>query len=195
MAAPPFDWLDSMMWSIAASGVLLGIAAIRLRYNASTDSIEEENKNVSTGLGVALGLSGFYLFIAGIMISFMSPTAFGGRYSILFGGAGALGGLVVISVALALLLRRGLQAASYFGLVTGIYLVVDAMAIWNNGMTRDPTVSTILYLAPALSLFLSVPATHVNNKIARYVFAVFAFLLAIGWIYFAYNTTSGHLAP
>lgn len=195
MAAPAFDWLDSMMWSIAASGILLGISAIRLHYNAKTDAIEDENKNVSTGLGLTLGITGFYLFITGIMISFMTPAAFGGRFSILFGGAGALGGLVIVSVATAILLRRGLQASSYFAFIVGIYLVVDAISIITYGMTKSPTESAILYAAPAVAMFLSVPATHLNSRAARWVFAVFAILFAIGWIFLAYNTTMGHLAP
>lgn len=196
MAAPNFDYLDSMMWSIAASGIILGVAALRLRYKASTDSIEEEQKNLASGFGVALGATGFYLFITGLSISFTWPFAFsGGAYNILFGGVGALGGLVLLSISAALFLRRGLQACSYFALVLGLYLIVDAYSIFTYKLTKDPMLSTLLYLAPAAALILSVPATHIENKWSRWAFAIFAFLLAIAWLYFAYTVTPSHLQP
>jgi uncharacterized membrane protein len=182
-----------MMWSIAASGVILGVAALRLRYKASTDSIDEEQKNVSTGLGVALGATGFYLFITSIAISF--GWHFSGGSNILFGGVGALGGLVLMSVAAALFLRRGLQACSYFAAVLGVYLISDAYSIWTYALTKDPTKSTLVYLAPAVALLLSVPAVHIQNKWSRYIWAIFAFLFAAAWLYFAATTTPAHLAP
>ncbi len=98
------DYLDSMMWAIAASGVILGVAALRLRYKPSTDSIDEEQKNVSSGLGVALGATGFYIFLTSIAITFgVFPSGLQ-TYNILFGGVGALGGLVLLSGSAALLL-------------------------------------------------------------------------------------------
>lgn len=47
------------MWSIVASGVMLAVAAFRLPYNTSSDTIEEQGKNLGKGLGVPLGFSGF----------------------------------------------------------------------------------------------------------------------------------------
>jgi uncharacterized membrane protein len=193
LVAPNYDYLDSMMWSMVASGILLAIAALRLRYKASSDSIEEEQKNIATGLGVALGATGFYLFITGITIQIVHP--YSGGYNILFGGAGALGGLVLLSVSRALFLRRGLQACSYFALVLGLYLIADAYSIFTYSLTSDPTKSTLLYLAPAAALILSVPASHIDNKWARWVFAIFAFLFAAAWLYFAFTVTPSHLHP
>jgi uncharacterized membrane protein len=195
LAAPALDYLDSMMWSIAASGVILGVAALRLRYKASTDSIDEEQKNISTGLGVALGATGLYLFLTSMAISFgIFPSGLP-RYNILFGGVGALGGLVLLSVAAALFLRRGLQACSYFAAVLGVYLVSDAWSVWTYGMTSDPTKTTLVYLAPAVALLLSPFAVHFQNKWSRYVWAIFAFLFAAAWLYFAATTTPSHLHP
>jgi uncharacterized membrane protein len=193
LVAPNYDYLDSMMWSMVASGILLAIAALRLRYKASSDSIEEEQKNIATGLGVALGATGFYLFITGITIQIVHP--YSGGYNILFGGVSALGGLVLLSVAAALFLRRGLQACSYFAFVLGLYLIADAYSIFSYNLTSDPTKSTLLYLAPAAALILSVPAVHIQNKWARYVFAIFAFLFAAAWLYFAQSVTPSHLHP
>jgi uncharacterized membrane protein len=195
LAAPALDYLDSMMWSIAASGVILGIAALRLRYKASTDSIDEEQKNLSTGLGVALGATGLYLFLTSIAISFgVFPSGLP-RYNILFGGVGALGGLVLLSVSAALFLRRGLQACSYFAAVLGVYLISDAYSVWTYGMTSDPTKTTLVYLAPAVALLLSPFALHIQNKWSRYIWAIFAFLFAAAWLYFAATTTPSHLHP
>lgn len=196
-----FDYLDSMMWSIVASGIILGVAALRLRYKASTDSFDEEQKNLARGLGVALGVNGFYLFITGLSIGFLWPfTTSGGLYNVLFGGVAVLGGLLLLSVASAMFLGHGLQASSYFALVLGLYLIVDAYSILYYStrtvkITRDPTLSAMLYLAPAAALIFSVPATHIDNKWVRRLFAVLAFLFAIGWLYFALNVTFGHLAP
>jgi hypothetical protein len=53
----PFDYLDSMMWSIVASGIMLAVAAFRLPYNASSDTVDEQGKNLGRGLGMALGFS------------------------------------------------------------------------------------------------------------------------------------------
>jgi uncharacterized membrane protein len=193
LAAPAFDYLDSMMWSIAASGIILGIAALRLRYKASTDSIDEEQKNIASGLGVALGATGFYLFIASMGINF--GWHFSSGSDILFGGVGALGGLVLMSVAAALFLRRGLQACSYFAAVLGLYLVSDAYSIWTYGLTSDPTKATLVYLAPAAALLLSPFAVHFESRWSRWIWAIFAFLFAGAWLYFAMTTTPAHLHP
>ncbi|HYB68817.1 MAG TPA: DUF981 family protein [Candidatus Acidoferrales bacterium] len=195
MAAPMNDFLDAMMWSIAASGVLLGIAALRLHYKVSSDSIEEEQKNLATGLGVALGATGLYLFLTGIYIQFVPspPSPFGSPYFVLFGGVSSLGGLVMLSVAAAFFLRRGLQACSYFAFVVGLYLISDAYSIYKYSLTSDPFKSTLLYLAPAVALLLSVPALHIQNRWSRVVFAIFAFIFAGAWFYFAATTTPTHL--
>jgi len=190
-----------MMWSIVASGIMLGVAAFRLPYNASSDTIEEQGKGLGKGLGLALGLSGFYLFITGLATSLQWPYAFSnGIYNVLFGGAAALGGLVILSAAAALYFGHGLQATSYFALVAGIYLIVDAYSIMLYStdtvrITREPLLSALLYLAPAAAMILSVPAMHIQNKYARWVFGIFAFIFAIAWLYFAYTTTTGHLKP
>ncbi len=193
----PFDYLDSMMWSIVASGVLLGIAMLRLRYKASSDSVEDEGKNLAKGLAIPLGAAGLYLFVTGIAISLTWPfgAISGGVYNVLFGGAAALGGLVLLSASVALFLGRGLQAVSYFAVVVGLYLIVDAVSILNYQLTREPTLSALLYLAPAAATFLSVPATHIDNKWLRRLFAVFAFLFAVAWLVFASQVTLGHLEP
>ena len=192
-----FDYLDSMMWSIVASGVLLGITMLRLPYTASSDSVEDKGKNLSTGLAISIGAAGFYLFITGMEISLTWPygAISGGVYNVLFGGAAALGGLVLLAGSVALFLNRGFQAVSYFAVVLGLYLTVDAFSILKYQLTREPTLSALLYLAPAAATFLSVPVTHIDNKRLRWLFAIFAFAFAVAWLFFASEVTLGHLAP
>jgi uncharacterized membrane protein len=127
-------------------------------------------------------------------------TSSGGLYNVLFGGVAVLGGLLLVSIAAALFQGHGLQACSYFAFVLGLYLIIDAYSIYyySTGATRitsNPMLSTILYLAPAVSAIFSVPATHIDNKWLRRAFAVLIFLFAIGWMYFAFNVTFGHLKP
>lgn len=199
MAAPPFDYLDSMAWDVAISAVLLGVAALRLPYKASSDSVEESGKNLRMGFAAAIGLAGLYLFIAGAGIGFIWP--FGAReapyagsaYNVLFGGVSALSGLVLLAASLALFFNGGLKAVSYFAAVVGLYAVVDAYSMVKVRLTRTPELAALAFLAFAVTAFLSVPATHSDNKWLRRLFAIVAFLFAIAWLYEAANITLGHL--
>jgi uncharacterized membrane protein len=196
--ALPFDYLDSMAWSIVASAVLVGIAAIRLPFKASEDTVEDKGKHLRMGLAVALGATGFYLFITGLAISITWPFASsGGVYNILFGGAASLGGLVILATSVTLAINASLKAVSYFAVVVGLYLVVDAYAIMSYGLTRADgrLIAILAYGGAALASFLSVPATHSDNKYLRWLFAVFAFLFALAWLAQAGTFTWGHLAP
>ena len=196
MAAPPFDYLDSMAWDIALSAVLVGLAALRLPYKASSDSVEDGNKKLRTGFAAAIGGSGLYLFLTGISISFKwSFASSGGIYNILFGGIATLGGLTLVVAAIALFLNGGLSVVSYFAAVVALYAVIDAYAMMNYGLTSNPTLAALAYLSFAAAGFLSVPATHINSKYARWIFAIFAFLFAIAWGYQGYQFTTGHLKP
>lgn len=185
--------LDSMAWDIAIAGVLLGIAAIKLPYKASSDSVEEKGRNLRIGLAVALGASGFYLFINGLFISFTGP--FPSHYSVLFSGAAALGGLALIAASVALFLNGGLQTVSYLAAVVGLYIAVDAYAIVSYELTKEPLLAALAYLSAAVASWLTVPAFHFDNKWARWLFAIFAFLCAIAWLYEGYEFTYGHLEP
>lgn len=203
--AIPFDYLDSMAWDIVISAVLLGIAALRLPYKASSDSVEERGKNLRLGFAAAIGAAGLYLFITGIAISvtwpfgfpyggqFTPPAYVGGQYNILFGGVAALGGLALLAASVALFFNASLSTVSYFAVVAGLYAVVDAYAMISARLTKAPELSALGYLAFTAAAFLSVPATHSDNKWLRRLFAVFAFLFAIAWLYEAANFTLGHL--
>jgi len=196
--ALPFDYLDSMAWSIVVSAVLVGIAAIRLPYKASEDNVEDKGKGLRIGLATALGASGLYLFITGLAISFTWPfESSAGLYNILFGGAASLGGLIILATSVTLFLNGSLKAVSYFAFVVGLYIAVDAYAIMNYGLTRADTrwLAASSYAAAAVASFLSVPATHSDNKWLRWLFAVFAFLFALAWLAEAANFTWGHLKP
>lgn len=185
-----------MMWSIAATAVLLGVAGLRLPLKVSSGFVEDRGKAIRVGLAIPLAATGLYLFIAGMTISINWPFAnLGGVYNVLFGGSASLAGLVILSLSAALFLNRGLKEVSYFAVVLGLYLVVDAVSILSYKLTSNPTLASLVYLAPAIVGFLSVPATHTDNKWLRWIFTIAAFLFAIMWVYEGANTTFGHLAP
>jgi uncharacterized membrane protein len=189
------DYLDTMAWDIAISAILVGVAALRLRYKTSSDSVEPDDKNLRMGLGAGIGLSGFYLFLSGIGITFMAT--FPAHYNVLFGGVATLGGLALLATSAALFLNAGLKEVSYFAAVVGLYLVVSAIGIMNYGLTRADgrLLAFLSYLVSAIASFLTVPATHSDNKYFRWLFAIFAFLFALAWLVEAGLFTRGHLEP
>lgn len=165
-------------------------------FKASSGVVEERGKGVRIGLAITLGATGFYLFATGVLISVRWPfTNSGGVYNILFGGSASLAGLVLLSVSAALFLNQGLKGVSYFAATLGAYLIVDAISIFRYGLTGNPLLSAVYYLAPGVTAFFSVPAMHTDNKWVRWLFAIAAFLFALLWLYNAANTTWGHLAP
>lgn len=192
----PFDFLDTMAWDVAISGVLLAVGSIALRYNPSTASIEEESRQLKLGFAVALGVCGFYLFLSGVAISFIWPFAIsGGVYNVLFGGIATLGGLVLLAGALALFLNANLRPVTYLAAIAGLYSIVDAYAIVTNGLTSSPLLAALGYLSFAASALLSVPAVHSKSKLWRWLFTVSAFVFAAAWLYQATNFTLAHLQP
>jgi uncharacterized membrane protein len=192
----PLDFLDTMAWDVAISGILLAVGSIALRYNSLTASTEEKNKPLKLGFTVALGACGFYLFLSGVAISFIWPFAIsGGVYNVLFGGIASLGGLVLLAGAFALFLNADLRPVTYLAAVTGLYSVVDAYAIVTNGLTNSPLLAALGYLSFAAPAFLSVPAAHSKSKWWRWLFTVLAFVFAAAWLYQAANFTLAHLQP
>jgi uncharacterized membrane protein len=192
----PQDFLDTMAWDVALSGILLAVAAITLRYKPSTASIEENNRKPRVGFSVAIGLSGFYLFLSGIIISFIWPFSISsGVYNILFGGMATFGGLVLLTGAIVLFLNANPRPVSYFAAVAGVYAVVDAYAMVTYALTSAPVLSALGYLSFAAPAFLSVPATHLENKWWKRLFIIFSILFAVAWLYEAANFTIAHLNP
>jgi putative membrane protein len=195
----PYDFLDSMAWTVVASAVLIGFAALRLRYKASTDTVEENSKKMRTGFAAAIGVCGSYLFITGMAISFIWPYGSrtapyaGGYANVLFGGVATLGGLVLLATAAAMYFNGGLSIVSYFAVVAGLYAAVDAFAILSLWVTKQPLVSALGYLSFTAAGFMSVPATHSDNIWLRRLFMIFAFLFALAWLIQAMTFTLGHL--
>ena len=192
----PQDFLDTMAWDVALSGILLAVAAITLRYEPSTASIEEKDKRLRMGFAAAIGLCGFYLFLSGITISIAWPfTISGGVYNVLFGGIATLGGLVLIAGSIVLFFNANPRPISYFATLVGLYGVVDAYAILTYGLTSSPLLSALGYLSFVAPAVLSVPAAHFENKLWKRLFIVFLILFAVAWLYQAANFTFGHLNP
>jgi uncharacterized membrane protein len=190
------DFLATMAWDVAVSGVLLAVGAIKLHYHSSTASIDEKDSKLQMGFAAAIGACGFYLFTAGADISFTWPfTLSGGVYNVLFGGIATLGGLLLLAVSLTLFLKADLRFAAYFAAIVGLYSVIDAYAIIHYGLTNAPLLAALGYLSFAAPAFLSVPATHSENKLWRWLFVLFAILFAVAWLYQAANFTLDHLVP
>jgi len=190
----PFDFLDTMAWDVAVSGVLLAVGSIALRFKTLTASIEEESRQLKLGFAIAIGACGFYLFLSGVAISFIWPfTISSGVYNVLFGGIASLGGLVLLAGAFALFLNADLRPVSYLAAVAGLYAVVDAYAIISNSLTNSPLLAALGYLSFTAPAVLSIPATHAKSKWWRWLFAIFALVFAAAWLYQAANFTLAHL--
>jgi uncharacterized membrane protein len=191
----PQDFLDTMAWDVALSGILLAVAAITLRYKPSAP-IEENDRSLRVGFAAAVGSCGFYLFLSGIAISYAWPfTISGGVYNVLFGGIATLGGLVLLTGAIVLFLNANPKPVSYFAAITGLYAVVDAYAILTYSLTSAPLLSALGYLSFAAPAFLSIPAAHLENKWWKRLFIIFLILFAVAWFYQAVNFTIAHLNP
>lgn len=185
--------LDAVAWAVGANAVLLAIAAIKLPYKASTESVPEEAKNLRLGLAIALGAAGFFLFINGLIImygDFLPDYA-----TILFGGVTTLGGLTIVAGSVALYLNASLKYVSYFAVVIGLFVATNAYAMFNYGLTRDPTLAGLAYLSAAAPLIGSVVAVHTDNKYIRWLFALVSLIFAVAWIYQGFEFTTGHLEP
>ena len=191
-----YDFLDTMAWDVAISGILLAVGSIALRHDSLTAPIEEKSRSLKLGFATAIGACGLYLFLSGVAISFIWPFAIsGGVYNVLFGGIATLGGLVLLAGALALFLNADLRPVTYLAAVAGVYSVVDAYAIVSNGLTSSPLLAALGYLSFSAPAFLSVPAAHSKSKLWRWLFTVFAFVFAAAWLYQAANFTLAHLQP
>jgi uncharacterized membrane protein len=191
-----FDFLDTMAWDVALSAILLGIGALSLPYNGKEGHIDDKARNIRLGFSVASGAAGFYLFLSGSMIGFAWPfTSANGAYNVLFGGIAALGGLLLLGGSVVLAFNANMKPLSYFAAVVGFYAIIDAYSIYYYGLTREPLLSALGYLSFAAPALFSVPAAHLADKRWRFVFAIFAFLFAIAWLYQAANFTFSHLNP
>ncbi len=196
MAAPTNDFLDGMMWALSAGGALIGIGALRLHIKQADDAVEEPDRPAAKGYSIMIGLIGIFLFITGLSISLLWPFNFGGGvYNVLFGGPAAVGGLLLIGTAAALILGNGLREISYAAAVTGIYLLVDGVAILKYTLTTAPTEAALLYGGLGVASILSLPAFTLKAKAWKYLFAAVVLVSSIGWLIFAANASLSHLQP
>lgn len=191
-----FDFLDVMAWDVSLSAFLLCMGAIMLRYKVQSGLVDENTGNLGKGFAIAAGAAGSYLFLSGMVISFKWVFALsGGVYNVLFGGIATLGGLVLLTGAIALFLNVNLKPVSYFAAVVGLYAFVDAYSMLKYSLTSNPLLSALGYMSFAAPALLSVPATHLKNKWWKWLFVIFSLLFAIAWLYQAANFTYAHLNP
>ncbi len=192
----PQDFLDTMAWDVAISGILLAAAAITLRYKPSTALIEEKERHLRLGFAAAIAACGSYLLLSGLIISFTWPFAISsGVYNVLFGGIATLGGLVLLAGAIVLFFNANPRPVAYFAAIVGLYGVVDAYAILTYELTSAPLLSALGYLSFVAPALLSIPAAHLENKWWKRLFIVFLILFAAAWLYQGANFTIAHLNP
>jgi len=188
----PFNNLDSMEWTIGISAIIIAILLIKMKYDSTTDTFEDNGIKDRIGYVLTLGGGGLYLLISGLYISFAWPYTTG-LNNVLFGGIATLGGLLLTIAALALYFNGGFRIVSYFGAGVAAYALTGAYAILVQEYTKTPLVSALGYIGMAAAAIFIIPVTHSNNKILRYIAAIFAILFAAVWLFMAVTTTSSHL--
>lgn len=190
------DFLDVMAWDIAISAILLAVASLTLSYNSKEGRIDAQAQNTKLGYAVVVGVSGFYLFLSGLAISLVWPFKIAsGVYNVLFGGIATLGGLTLIAGSIALSRDVNIKPVTYFSGVVGLYAIVNAYGIMRYSLTSSPLMSTLGYLSFAAPALLAVPATHLEDRRWRILFAIFALLFAAAWLIEAATFTIMHLKP
>jgi len=195
MTTPAYDWLDSMIWGVSMASVVIGVSALKSKIN---NGVADDGNN-----GAFLGASAFlilligvFLFVSGLAIGIMwSFPMVGGVYNVLFSGASALGGIILIAISVALIRRADLRVISYGALLFGIYLLDVAYSIASYRLTRTPDFSATIFAALGVASILSVPATHLRNTWILRIFAIVAIIAGLLWLFEAYNVTYSHLAP
>jgi len=195
MAAPAYDWLDSMIWSVGIASVVIGVSALKSKIN---NGVADDGNNGSF-LGASaflLLLIGLFLFVSGLAIGIIWPFPMsGGVYNVLFSGASALGGIMLIAISITLIRKVDLRILSYGALLFGIYLFDVAYSIASYKLTKTPDFSATIFSVLGLASILSVPATHLRNTWILRIFAVVAIVAGLLWLFEAYNVTYSHLAP
>ena len=101
----------------------------------------------------------------------------------------------ISSGSIALYLNVSLSVVSYFAAIIGIYVAIDAYGILTYDLTKEPLLAALGYLSAAGALVLSLPAVHTDNKLIRWIFAIFSFLFAVAWLYQGFEFNHGHLEP
>lgn len=193
MAAPSYDWLDSMIWSVGIASVLIGV--IGLKYKVSR-GVPDGGVQEFTAFGVILLIIGVFLFVSGLAIGIMWPFPMsGGVYNVLFSGASALGGIMLISIAYGLLRQVDFRPISYAALFFGVYLLVAAYSIASYRLTRTPEFSTLIFALLGITSILSLPAVHVRNPWILRIFGVLAIVTGLLWMFEGAMATYGHTAP
>lgn len=183
-----------MMWNLVAIGVLTALYIWKMPYSPSKNTYNDGN--TAKAFAIPFLITGFYLALTGLMISFTWPfQPAGGVYNVLFGGSASLGGLVIIAFGLANYFNYNLRPITYIAAVVGLYLIVDGIGILQYRLTRTPELSAALFIVTGIAAILSILFTHSENKTSRYLFLAFVVIFTLLWLFEAVNVTLGHLEP
>ncbi len=172
-----------------------GIAA----YLTGTAYLEYKNngsRNVQTVLrngATPLGIIGLVSIILGLWGEMTWPFPGGeAKFNILFGDPYLMYGVILTSMAVALLLKQRLQYVGFFAFLGGIMSIYYGALLYSQGLTKSPLASLAMYASFGIVGIFTWPSTYAfdemnegHNKppmfagISLIIFWIFLILTAI----------------
>ncbi len=176
------DYLTLIMINLVAGTALLG-------YYILTGMDSPNQKAYAAGFGT-VGLLGVIL---GLTLSFTWPLP--GSYNIAYGEATTLFGAVFLATAVALAFGWDLIPVSVYAFFAGVDAVVVGIRILSLGLTKQPLISGVGFIAAGLGGVLAFPFLRWlrGNRMIRNLAAIVLFLTAILWAVTFYTSLWGHM--
>ncbi len=183
-------FVDSLAVMLLALGSSASLLAMYVLYSV------RQKKTIGN---LAIPIIGFGLFdvASGFLMSFTWPLP--PAYNMLFGDPLLFLGLLMVMGGYMLYKNMNPKVLSVFGFFLGIYIFVEAVAIYNFKLETgvDLISSMGLYLASGLAAILS-PLIYLdpksnNGKWAYYLLAVLLILAAFAALFIGYAGIYGHL--
>lgn len=176
------DYTGIMLVGIAAGFVILADYLLRA-------PVAEERSAWAAGF-FAAGLVGLVTSVP-MVLAWPLP----GSYNIAFGEAALYLSIAFLAAGVTLALRWEPLIPAVYGAFGGVMAVVIGLRIWDLGMTREPALTGIGYLAAGLGGILTLPAIQFRNR--RWLAVSAAVLLAVAAVVFlviGYEAYWGHLS-
>jgi putative membrane protein len=176
------DYLTLIMINLVAGTAMLG-------YYIWTGMDADDQRGYAAGFGI-VGLIGVIL---GLALTFTWPLP--GSYNIAYGEATTLFGGVFLATALALAFGWDLLPVTFFAFFAGIDAVIIGIRILSLGLTKEPLISGVGFIAAGLGGVLAFPFLRWfrENRMIRTLAAIVLFLTAILWAITFYSSLWGHL--
>jgi len=142
----------------------------------------------------AFSAVGLLAVITGLHMVFTWPLP--GVHNIVFGEPFVLYGFVFLAAALSLAKGWDLTPTTIFALFAGIYAVILGACILRYGITRQPAMSALSYIAAGLIGVLSpVVWKWKDKKIIRILAIILLALTLLLWFITMYGSLTGHANP